>query len=113
MKFTNFENSNCPPQFNIIIFALIVSGLFILAGCATLPTKPVCSNNICETGEDSYNCPQDCGTPTTPVTPPTPIEAPTPTEPQISPPEGPTAQGPPPTANFYVTIPTVKYGADC
>ncbi|MBU1120936.1 MAG: carboxypeptidase-like regulatory domain-containing protein [archaeon] len=34
--------------------------LVMLSGCVN---PPVCGNGLCEQGENSYNCPQDCGMP--------------------------------------------------
>jgi len=41
-------------------FAIIATFLLVaISGCVQ---PPVCGNGICETGENQYNCPQDCGT---------------------------------------------------
>jgi len=43
----------------LILSLILVLSIFILAGCVT---PPVCGNGICEAGENSSNCPADCGT---------------------------------------------------
>ena len=64
--------ANLPPPAPL---AAPPSGGFALVNI-TPPTPsvaPVCGNNICESDEDSVNCPQDCPAPTPSTPPPTTI----------------------------------------
>lgn len=45
---------------SFIIVSILAVLLVMLSGCVV---PPVCGDGLCEEGENSYNCPQDCGFP--------------------------------------------------
>ena len=50
-------------RLNSLLFLFLIIFSLFLIGCSGTP--PVCGNSVCENGEDSYSCPEDCGNPQT------------------------------------------------
>lgn len=44
----------------VVISGVLVLLVLFVSGCTQIEEEPVCGNNICESGETTTTCPQDC-----------------------------------------------------